>query len=245
MIKSLHISIPSIETLRFYASHLADFTFAKERAKFKKSEPVRPIIRQLPPEPDDDDDFGDPDEPEIIQEKPQIVEKPKLAEKPIPKPKPKPQIKEKPKLLDKDAERRAREEAEEKAAAEAALQIKSMQDDSKSKALEIKTREKSLKSLNQTMSTMEAELERLRSEIEKRDVALDRKKKTEILLADSEDGLEKVRNAVENQVEKILKLSQQWEKHRKPLIEDIRAKQEASKNVRYYPIHATSIRNTI
>ncbi|CAG7835882.1 unnamed protein product [Allacma fusca] len=234
------------ESMRFYASHLAELSFAKQREKFKHStEVTSPTTPVAPPSvTDTDDDFGDPDEPEveIVPEitkevpvaKPRIKEKPKVAEKVI-----KPPIKEKPKLEstvnqeEAAAEELARNEQIRKAAeeaAEVAARTKALQENTKSKVKLAKQKDKAIHKLNQNISTLEDEVSRLRGRIEAREKDLDRQRKTHQLLSGSEDGLDKVKNAVDSQMEKLLNLANQWENHRQPLIDEIRHKRADSAN---------------
>jgi len=220
------------ETLKFYASHLAELTFAKQREKFrfKKTDTPTEVV-PAPKKEDSDSDFGDPDEPiEVpeVNEKPSVKEKPAIPEKP----KVKPAIPEKPKVGSKkckeaeEALERARLEEE-----EAANRIRALQDDTTEKAKKVKDNEKALAGSFERIRQLQEEIEVLKASLESKSKALDRLKKTDQLLMGDDDALEKVKSAVNTQVEKLMNLSNQWDKHRKPLIDNIREKKSRSLTV--------------
>ncbi|OXA51730.1 coiled-coil domain-containing protein 22 [Folsomia candida] len=209
-------SLPK-ETLKFYASHLADLTFEKQREKYRNKVDVKPVVPHVIKKEDSDDDFGDPDIPE--EEKHVILEKPKLLDKP----KIKPAIPEKPKIDNKKeieiADKKNREE-EERAAAE---YIKGLQEKSKSKAKLIKEKEKNIRDLTENSIKLQQEINRMHLKMNEKSKQLERLHKMDQLLS-GDDALGKVKHAVDSQVEKLTKLSQQWEIHRQPLIDRIRNK---------------------
>lgn len=214
------------ETLKFYASHLAELTFAKEREKYRKPAETSNddvVIKPVVNVDEDDDDFGDPDEP---LEKPEEIKSPSTPspKKPeIPtKPKIKPPIAQKPSLS-----KPVPEVDEEALAAE---KLKALQEDSQNKALLLQEKQKELNELSRKINSMRESVSPLKELLQKKQLQLERLKKTHHLLSGDGDGLEKIKSAVEGQVEKLLKLSAQWETHRKPLIDQIRNKQLSSLN---------------
>lgn len=212
------------ETLKFYASHLADLTFEKQREKYRNKVDVKPVVPHVIKKEDSDDDFGDPDIPE--EEKHVILEKPKLLDKP----KIKPAIPEKPKIDNKKeieiADKKNREE-EERAAAE---YIKGLQEKSKSKAKLIKEKEKNIRDLTENSIKLQQEINRMHLKMNEKSKQLERLHKMDQLLS-GDDALGKVKHAVDSQVEKLTKLSQQWEIHRQPLIDRIRNKKSVEEMV--------------
>lgn len=180
-----------------------------------------PDVRKVDP----DDDFGDPDLPEEEEEESKpikdILEKPTLPDKP----KIKPGIPEKPKKLDNKNEEAAEKirEDEEKAAAVAA-HIQALQENAKLKAKFIKEKERNMDELFAHSMKLQQQLKNLNSELNDKSKMLQRLQKTDQLLSGDDDALEKVKSAVNSQVEKLMGLSQQWEKHRRPLIDEVRKK---------------------
>lgn len=215
---------------------MAELTFAKQREKYRNpvnSEAVTDDTVQIRPvvDIDDDSDFGDPDEPEELPEEIEEVSSPTKPEKPAiaEKPKVKPPIAQKPSIAKVDTpDPPSSEEIERQAAEEAANRLKALQDDSKQKALTLQQRQKEAKEMTAKIASMQDAIARLTEQLPGKEKQLDRKRKTNQLLNGEENGLEKLKSAVESQVEKLLKLSAQWETHRKPLVDQIRAKQEAS-----------------
>lgn len=218
-----------LETLKFYASHLAELSFAKQRETYRnKPNENKPAVTNVIKVEDSDDDFGDPDVLPDPEEKPIILEKPKIPEKP----KLKPTVPENPDNNEKDDDTESTinnnkllEEEQ-----QVAVYIKALQENTKAKAKLIKEKEKNIRESNEKALQLRRELGYLTSELEDKSKILDRLKKTDQLLSGDEDALEKVKNAVTAQVEKLMHLSQQWEKHRRPLVDDIR-KKKASANI--------------
>jgi len=204
--------------LKFYASHLADLTFAKEKAKWM-DQPV--VTRQLTAESSQsDDDFGDDEdvEPAPVPK----IEKPLVKPKPIQKQK-KPPIPEKSIV-------KAEKSENEKAAAEVAEKLKILEENVKTHATDIRRKEKRLHEMDEKISEVLEQLKASKLELEQKRKNLDRLKKTNQLLNDSDDGLEKLKKAVEAQVAKLVTLASTWDEHRRPLIEDIRKKRSNANN---------------
>lgn len=220
----LFVSRLLTETLKFYASHMADISFAKAKEKFKPAVQILPqesLVKQPIPI-DDDDDFGDPDADVIPPpEKPEIPMKPKLQEKPAVLPKPKPAIKEKPKLSNKTNDEEDAEALEKFKKFTEELSL--MQEEAKTKSQQVKSKENQLSNLNNEFSKLEDDIEGLMNEIEQKEKLVQRQRKTKELLSGSEDALEKVKKAVDSQIEKLLHLADQWEKHRGPLVDEIQS----------------------
>ncbi|ODM96473.1 Coiled-coil domain-containing protein 22 [Orchesella cincta] len=223
------------ETLKFYASHLADLTFAKQREKYRKSSNKERTIDPVPIQTPvyDDDDFGDPDEPEGIVEnetnstsaeteksKPVIAEKPKL----------KPPIAQKPSLVKTQIDEQPDINDKQREADDIAEKLRLLQEISKEKALRLHQRRDGLKELTLKINTLQDDVERLKEQLLDKEKQVDRQNKTHQLVNGDENGLEKVKNAIDAQVEKLMNRSVQWEQHRQPLIDQIRSKQQESFN---------------
>ncbi|CAL8128563.1 unnamed protein product [Orchesella dallaii] len=211
------------ETLKFYASHLAELTFAKEREKWPANRPKAKTSK-----PYVDDDFGNPDIPEVIgstndvsaklkPEMPQLVIDGKSILKPP--------IAQKPNFV-KSVDEVPHPDKEQRDADVIAEKLMMLQEISEQKAIQLHQRMAELNFLNLKVASMQGDVEKQRKHIIDKGKRVERENKTSQLINDKENGIEKVKNAIDSQVEKLINYSFQWEQHRKPLIDQIRCKRE-------------------